>query len=294
VVNILAFILILTINFISGNVLRIIIGLPFLLFFPGYVLVLAIFPHKGSMGGIQLLSLSVGLSIVLIPLMGLLLNYTPWGLWLGSILYSLFVFIMIISVIAYLRSWRLPITDRWDFSFTLGVPKFRQSRLDWRLSILLIIVILGALATIGYEIATPKAGEKYTEFYSLGINGQAVDYPTDFTLDNGQVVSVEYGSLSTVFKEQYGRLTLGIVNHEGQNANYTVTVQIDGMQVLIPFQGGTVYSIGPMTLKPEEKWEQEIGILPQHTGDDQDVEIFLYKNGDTAPYLNLNFWINVN
>lgn len=96
-----------------------------------------------------------------------------------------------------------------------------------------------------------------------------------------------------MFKEQYGRLTLGIVNHEGQNANHTVTVQIYGMQVLIPFQGGTIYSIGPMTLKPEEKWEQEIGIMPQHLGDNQKVEIFLYKDGGTEPYLNLSLWINV-
>ena len=87
---------------------------------------------------------------------------------------------------------------------------------------------------------------------------------------------------------------MGIVNHEGQNANHTVTVQIYGMQVLIPFQGGTIYSIGPMTLKPEEKWEQEIGIEPQHPGSNQEVEILLYKDGGAEPYLNLDLWINVN
>ena len=121
---------------------------------------------------------------------------------------------------------------------------------------MLIIIIVIVLGTIVYLIARPKVGDRFTEFYALGINGQAADYPTDFTLQNGQVVTVEYGSLSTVFTEQWGRLTLGIVNHEGKDTNYTIAMQIDGLQAGIPFQGNTVDRIGPVTLTPEEKWEQ--------------------------------------
>ena len=113
-------------------------------------------------------------------------------------------------------------------------------------------------------------------------------------MESGKIVSVTYGSLSTVFKEQWGRLTIGIVNHEDLNTTYSITMQIDGTQVSIPFQGGTVSSVGPIILKQGEQWEKEIGIEPQHTGDNQNVEIFLYKDGDAEPYLNLNLWINVN
>jgi len=83
------------------------------------------------------------------------------------------------------------------------------------------------------------------------------------------------------------------VNHEGQDTSYTVAMQIDGLQVGIPFQGNTIDLIGPITLTPEEKCEQEIGIIPQHPGDNQKVEIFLYKDGVAEPYLNLSLWINV-
>lgn len=180
-----------------------------------------------------------------------------------------------------------------DSNSTVGRSNSGRHMFDRWLSILLIIIIVIVLGTIVYLIARPKVGDRFTEFYALGINGQAADYPTDFTLQNGQVVTVEYGSPSREFTEQWGRLTLGIVDHEGHDTNYTVTMQIDGLQVGIPFQGNTVDRIGPITLTPEEKWEQEIGILPQHSGDNQKVEIFLYKDGGTEPYLNLSLWINV-
>jgi uncharacterized membrane protein len=179
-------------------------------------------------------------------------------------------------------------------SLTRFPLKPSQTRLDRWLSIALTVVILGLLATIGYLLIQPKSNENYTEFYDLGINGQAADYPSDFTLNNGHVVAVEYGSLSTVYTQQWGSLTLGIVNHEGRDTTYTMMMQIDGNKVGIPFQGNTVNQIGPVALTPEEKWEQVIGIIPQHTGDNQEVEILLYKNGGAEPYLNLSLWINVN
>ena len=70
-------------------------------------------------------------------------------------------------------------------------------------------------------------------------------------------------------------------------------MQIDSAQVDIPFQGNEVKSIGPIDLAPEEKWEQEIGIVPQHTGQNQEVELLLYKNSEAQPSLNVHLFINV-
>jgi uncharacterized membrane protein len=52
-----------------------------------------------------------------------------------------------------------------------------QSRLDRALSVLLVISIVGALATTVYVIAVPKGGYKFTTFYILGPDGMAADYP---------------------------------------------------------------------------------------------------------------------
>ena len=51
IINILTIILILAIIFIPSSIVRIILGLPFLSFFPGYTLVAALFISKEEMGG---------------------------------------------------------------------------------------------------------------------------------------------------------------------------------------------------------------------------------------------------
>ena len=73
----------------TTGALRIALGLAFGLFFPGYTLIAALFPKKDSLNGIERLALSFGLSIVVVPLIGLILNYTPWGISLYPILVSL-------------------------------------------------------------------------------------------------------------------------------------------------------------------------------------------------------------
>ena len=99
--NVLAVVLIGTIVFFPSDVLRIILGLPFVLFFPGYVLVLALFPKKERVGSVERVVLSLGLSIVVEPLIGLILNYTRWGITLESVLYSAATLIFILSITAW-------------------------------------------------------------------------------------------------------------------------------------------------------------------------------------------------
>ncbi len=70
-------------------VLRWILGLVFVLFIPGYVTVEALFPKGRELDGIERFALSVGLSLALVPLVGLLLNFTPWGIRLTPIVISL-------------------------------------------------------------------------------------------------------------------------------------------------------------------------------------------------------------
>jgi hypothetical protein len=69
--------------------LRWILGSVFVLFIPGYVTVEALFPKSRELDGIERFALSVGLSLALVPLVGLLLNYTPWGIRLTPIVISL-------------------------------------------------------------------------------------------------------------------------------------------------------------------------------------------------------------
>ena len=79
----------------ASGALQIALGLLFVLFFPGYTLLSALFPRQGSLSGIERIALSFGLSIAVTPLIGLILNYTPWGIRIYPVLISVTVFILV-------------------------------------------------------------------------------------------------------------------------------------------------------------------------------------------------------
>ena len=91
--------------------LRWALGLIFVLFVPGYVTLKVIFPERG-LDTVERLALSVGLSLAIVPLVGLLLNFTPWGIRLTPIVASLFLLTTGLAGIAlgrkYLQSATTP------------------------------------------------------------------------------------------------------------------------------------------------------------------------------------------
>jgi uncharacterized membrane protein len=65
------------------------LGSLIMLFLPGYALVEALYPKEEDLSPLERLAFSIGLSLALVPLVGLILNYTPWGIKLDPILISL-------------------------------------------------------------------------------------------------------------------------------------------------------------------------------------------------------------
>ena len=164
--NLLVIVLIAAIILFPSNVLRIILGLLFLLFFPGYTLMAALFIKKEGIDSIERVALSFGMSIAVVPLIGLILNYTPWGIRLESVLYCVALFILVTSVIAWLRRRRLPEPERFGIEFQMRIPGWAGGVQERVLSVILVIAILGAMGTLGYAIATPKVGRNLPSFIS--------------------------------------------------------------------------------------------------------------------------------
>jgi uncharacterized membrane protein len=198
---------------LTTSPLRIAFGLPMVLFIPGYALIAALFPEKDDIDGIERIALSFGLSIAVVPLIGLALNYTPWGIRLDPIVAALSIFTFAMLAVAYWRRAVVPAEKRFSVPFkemAAGAKEDlfpdNQSRTDRALSIVLIIAILLAIGTTIYVIAVPKEGEHFTEFYILGPGGKAADYPTTFAAGSNQSVII------------------GIGNHEYRNITYTVEV----------------------------------------------------------------------
>ena len=167
--------------------------------------------RKGGIDGIERLALSFGLSIAVVPLIGLALNYTPWGIRLDPIVISLVLFTLFMAAIAHYRRALLPKEERFRVPAREMFEEARgelfdasQTPLDRALSVILVIAILAAVATTIFVIVVPKEGEKFTEFYILGEEGMAADYPTRFFAGTPQ------------------HLTIGIGNHEYRDIDYWV------------------------------------------------------------------------
>ena len=266
-VNLLAALLISVIVFSLPDALRVVLGLSFILFFPGYMFILTLFPKKQSIGGIERVALSFGLSIAIVPLIGLILNYTWWGITVESILYSVTSFVFIMSILAWLRQAKLDESERFTVDFRPLIPGRSGGPWDKVLSVLLTIAILGTLGSLGYVIAKPKIEEKFTEFYILGLEGKASDYPKELQVG------------------EEGRVIVGIVNREHEPVDYRVEITINGLGV---------QAAGPIPLAHEEKWERELVFVPTAPGENEKVEFILYKNGDVDPLLEpLHLWIKV-
>jgi hypothetical protein len=90
-------------------VLRWVLGSVFVLFMPGYVTVEALFPKSSELDGIERFALSLGLSLALVPLIGVLLNYTSWGIGLTPIVIALAAFTVGLSLLGLERRFRLSV-----------------------------------------------------------------------------------------------------------------------------------------------------------------------------------------
>jgi hypothetical protein len=97
--------------------LRYTLGIIFILWLPGYTFTKALFPQKlqaktlprspdtseKNLDPIEQIALSIGMSIALVPIVGLLLNYTPWGIRLTPIVLSLLALTMIFATAGIVR-----------------------------------------------------------------------------------------------------------------------------------------------------------------------------------------------
>ena len=133
-------------------------------------------------------------------------------------------------------------------------------------SVFLALVILGAVSAIIYIAVFSKSSATFTEFYILGPEGKAADYPTVLTVG------------------QPGRVIVGIINQEQQTASYRVELRLEGTE-----QG----EIGPVVLEHQQQFEQSINFISEKAGKQQRLEFLLYKDGQRNVYQSLRLFIEV-
>ena len=140
------------------------------------------------------------------------------------------------------------------------------TRLSQILTIVLVVIILGTIGYFSYVITVPQNQEPFTEFYILGSEGKAHNYPKQLKV--GEEAS----------------LILGIINREHETTSYQVEIKI---------AGATSNTLKPIVLEHDKKFEQLINFTAETSGDNQTVEFLLYKEGQIMPCGTLYLWVDI-
>jgi len=308
--------------------IRFVLGLVFVLLAPGYAFIAGLFPEAGTkstdgdgvndeelsegIDGIERLALSLGMSIAIVPLIGFVLNFTPFGIRLVPVVVSLSAFTLLMTAVAAKRRWQLPAEDRFSVPYRSWLETTRtelvepDSRGDAVLNVILLLSLVLAVSSVGYAVMVPNDGESFSELYLLTKNESgalvADDYPVNLT--QGETRS----------------LHVGIGNHENAVTNYTVVAKLQRVNVTYLENGTAVQPTANSTsvtnvtvevveqtevgqfsprVQPNETWVEEHTISPTMTGERLRLIYLLYKGkppsdptADTA-YCEVHLWVNI-
>ncbi len=156
--------------------------------------------------------LSIGLSIAVGPLIGLGLNFTMWGIRLEPVVLSLTLFSWIMVLVAKYRRAILPPEEQFSLQFKkiplrdpqcVFTPRGKKDRPAPQCCSPPVVAIV-AIITTAFVIVFPKQGERFSEFYILGENQRASEYPDQI------LAGMTYP------------LYIGVGNQESRTVHYTI------------------------------------------------------------------------
>lgn len=131
----------------------------------------------------------------------------------------------------------------------------------WVLVVTLVVSTAGAV----YFVANPPStADPYTEFYVLGPDGDAANYPAELSVGES------------------GTAVVGVSNHERQSMSYAVEMRI----------GNRTVDDTRVSVDAGDTWEGEMSFTAQKAGD-KPLRLLLYQENATDPYRNARLWITV-
>lgn len=199
------------------------------------------------------------------PLIGLVLNYTPFGIRLWPTTLSLYALMLVMTWIARHRRKKLPPGEA--FSIDISSRLSGWGRVDGGDKILAVGSIAALVGAGGFYLVPPRHGEEFTEFYLLGSDGKMENYPTDLVVGETGVV------------------TVGIRNHEYGTVDHEVRLTLDN-EFLKAVQEDIL-------LKHGENWEGRVTFQVKGADEGGRLEFLLYRDDETSPYRKLHLWLSV-
>jgi Predicted membrane protein len=262
---------------------------------------------RSGIDGIERVALAFGTSIAIVPLLGLVLNFTPWGIRLTPIMVTVAGFTLGATAVAARRRWALPVDEQFSVPYREWIDSGRselfepETRLDGALNVLLVVSVLLAVSSVAYAVAVPPQGEQFSEFYLLTEN------------EDGELVADGYPS--TFVRGESASVVVGIGNNEYESTNYTVVVELQRVEAV---DGGNLTANGTANattelrvvdrerlgelsaqLEHNETWQDTHELQPTMTGQNLRVQYLLYRGEPPAEptrdnaYRSLHLWVDV-
>jgi len=241
------------------------------LFAPGYMFAAVVFPGPQGIGWTERLALSVGLSLAFVPMVALLLSFTPFGISVSSLVGGISLFTLGLAAVALWRRMGLPANERLRFAADLAWPEWSgQGSVERAVTIGLAASVVFAGAALAYVLFVPRSGNTYTEFFLLGPNGTAEDYPERLNVSEPAAV------------------TIVVVNHEAANVSYVVRVDLVGVRTVFNGTTGrnetievnrTSWGSFSIALNDGESWVQAYPFAINDAGHWR-IDFYLFRNPD--------------
>jgi len=189
------------------------LGLLCVFFVPGYVLLAALYPGNEKLSQGQRLTASLGLSVVSLGLLLLAVTFT-FGITRLSSYLAISGWVLINISIASYRRFKLKSSDRHQPNINrinrFLLHFYGETRLERHLCMGLFFAFLLVLLAGGRLLwVTEQTNPQFSEFYLVGENGLAADYP------------------ASVLSGEFVTTTVGIINHEGREMIYGLAYQLD-------------------------------------------------------------------
>jgi len=148
--------------------LRFTLAFLFVLVLPGYAITATVFPRKGDMDWVERVAMSIGLSLAVVPLLGVILAATPAGVRIEGVVGSLLLVTLGLSVVAFEQRMGLPQEDRLALSIDIEAPRWGDlPTVDRALALGVAAALVLGAGGIAYAIANPPPVVGFTEFYLL-------------------------------------------------------------------------------------------------------------------------------
>ena len=244
--------------------LRVPLGVVAVLVLPGYCLSLLAFPPGPSVGEAERLGLSLGLSVALVGVVAICLQYTRWGVRPAPLVIAITAATILWATLAAVREWTQPPAPADAASL---IPA--TSRMRWRSRSALLVTALVGATLVGagaVAVAVPQPASQASEFYLLGPEGLAENFPRQ------------------AFAGRPVPITVGVRNRDTSPLTFEVVVRSSTEDVA---------RYGPSTCDAGAVCEHGLSFAAPHAGDNQPITFQLFRLNETVPFRTLRLWLDV-